>query len=252
MTVANGPAAVRQVKTELPPLASATQLGRSCFHADDFISRNSPGRAIIDRRDSSVYGRSAPMTEMDIGRSANMLLKCYGDETVSIASKRADALLDQGDVQGCSTWVRIAKAIDEGTQAAGPRRQGTVKPARAPTFRELNRHEPHWLWWNCSGCRRWVAVPSPPGGEQMLRAICCAGIRDARNATIVEDCFQSHRITRSKCRIYRFQLNIDRRLDMHRAANLFTSDFHDYSQVRRPWFRNWRQDQSELLCPHQQ
>ena len=60
------------------------------------------------------------MTEPDIWRSANILLKRYGAEAVSIASKRADALLDQGDVQGCSAWVRIAKAItDLERKAAG-------------------------------------------------------------------------------------------------------------------------------------
>ena len=53
------------------------------------------------------------MTELDIWRSANILLKRYGGEAVFIASKRADELLDQGDVQGCSAWVRIAKAIIE-------------------------------------------------------------------------------------------------------------------------------------------
>lgn len=45
------------------------------------------------------------MTELDIWRSANILLKRYGGEAVFIASKRADALLDQGDGQGCSAWV---------------------------------------------------------------------------------------------------------------------------------------------------
>ena len=53
------------------------------------------------------------MTELDIWRSANILLKQYAAEAVFIATKRADALLDQGDVQGCSAWVRIAKAITE-------------------------------------------------------------------------------------------------------------------------------------------
>jgi hypothetical protein len=53
------------------------------------------------------------MTDLDIGRSANILLKRYGGDAVFIASKRAHALLDLDDVQGCSAWVRIAKAIDE-------------------------------------------------------------------------------------------------------------------------------------------
>jgi triphosphoribosyl-dephospho-CoA synthetase len=60
------------------------------------------------------------MTDLDIWRSANILLKRYGGEAVFIASKRADALLDQGDVQGSLSWVRIAKAItDLERKAAG-------------------------------------------------------------------------------------------------------------------------------------
>ena len=53
------------------------------------------------------------MTELDVWRSANILVKRYGAEAVFIATKRADALLDQGDMQGCSAWVRIAKAITD-------------------------------------------------------------------------------------------------------------------------------------------
>jgi hypothetical protein len=53
------------------------------------------------------------VTELDIWRSANILLKRHSAEAVFIATKRADALLDQGDVQGCSAWLRIAKAIIE-------------------------------------------------------------------------------------------------------------------------------------------
>jgi hypothetical protein len=41
------------------------------------------------------------------------LLKRYGGEAVFIASKRADALLDQGDRQGCSIWSRITNTITE-------------------------------------------------------------------------------------------------------------------------------------------
>ena len=51
------------------------------------------------------------MTELDIWRSANILLKRYKGEAVFIAAKRADALLDQGDVPGRAEWIRIAKAI---------------------------------------------------------------------------------------------------------------------------------------------
>lgn len=53
------------------------------------------------------------MTELDIWRSANILLKRCSGEAVFIASKRADWLLDQGDVQGCSIWGRITNAVAE-------------------------------------------------------------------------------------------------------------------------------------------
>lgn len=53
------------------------------------------------------------MTELDIWRSANILSKRYVGEAAFIASKRADAPFDLGDVQGCWAWVRIAEAIAE-------------------------------------------------------------------------------------------------------------------------------------------
>lgn len=53
------------------------------------------------------------LTDLDISRSASTWLKRYGSEAVFIASRQADKLLDQGDVQGCLAWVRIAKAITE-------------------------------------------------------------------------------------------------------------------------------------------
>ena len=53
------------------------------------------------------------MTDLDIWRSANILLKRYGGEAVFIAGKRVDALLDQGDTEGCSAWILIVKAITD-------------------------------------------------------------------------------------------------------------------------------------------
>ena len=64
------------------------------------------------------------MTERDIWRSANILLKRHGGEALFIASKQADALLDQGDHEGCSAWVRIAKAITELERKAPERGEG--------------------------------------------------------------------------------------------------------------------------------
>ena len=49
---------------------------------------------------------------IDIWRSAAILLKQYGaDEGAMIAAHRADALLDQGDVDGFHVWLAIEKAV---------------------------------------------------------------------------------------------------------------------------------------------
>ena len=49
-----------------------------------------------------------------------------------------------------------------GTEGGWQNRPRALAPPQVPTLAELNRWEPHWLWWNCSGCSRWVAVPLAP------------------------------------------------------------------------------------------
>ena len=53
------------------------------------------------------------MTELDVWRSAHILMKRYHTEAVLIATKRAEALLEQSDREGFLTWIRIAKAITD-------------------------------------------------------------------------------------------------------------------------------------------
>ena len=53
------------------------------------------------------------VSDLDIYRSANELVKHYGDDAVSVAAQRADALLNAGDVPGYSAWRRIVDAIEE-------------------------------------------------------------------------------------------------------------------------------------------
>ena len=52
------------------------------------------------------------MDEIDIRRVADLLMKEFGDEAVSLASKRADAMLHQGDTDGFTTWLKVVKAIE--------------------------------------------------------------------------------------------------------------------------------------------
>lgn len=51
------------------------------------------------------------MEEIDIWRSARIYIKRYGNEAALFAAMRADALLEEGDPDGCRTWQRIQLAI---------------------------------------------------------------------------------------------------------------------------------------------
>ena len=53
------------------------------------------------------------ISDLDIWRSANELIKQFGDTAEIEAAARADALLDKGDLDGQRVWLRILKAIDE-------------------------------------------------------------------------------------------------------------------------------------------
>ncbi len=44
--------------------------------------------------------------DLDIWRSANLLVKQHGDDAPIEAAMRADAMLDKGDLDGCATWKR--------------------------------------------------------------------------------------------------------------------------------------------------
>jgi hypothetical protein len=51
---------------------------------------------------------------LDIYRAANILVKEYGAEQAPLmAAKRADALLDLGDVDGQRVWRAVLRAVQE-------------------------------------------------------------------------------------------------------------------------------------------
>jgi hypothetical protein len=145
----------------VPRIKAASMFGqpisKCCiFHRDPLCSPQSSTiftiSPISQRKTVSSDGagqvRTGKMTELDVWRSANILFKRYGGEAVFIATKLADALLDQGDVKGSSQWVRITKAITElerkGRDAARPSIEARPSHANAGQF---NRNEPHWVSW---------------------------------------------------------------------------------------------------------
>ncbi len=51
--------------------------------------------------------------DLDIYRSAQVLIREHGDEAVIAAAKHADAMLAKGDLEGFAVWKRIVRAVEE-------------------------------------------------------------------------------------------------------------------------------------------
>ena len=51
--------------------------------------------------------------DLDIYRSANVLVKRYGEDAPIHAAMRADSMLDKGDLNDAAVWRRILKAVKE-------------------------------------------------------------------------------------------------------------------------------------------
>lgn len=62
------------------------------------------------------------MDEIDIYRSAKILVDKHGADAPMHAAMRVDELIAADDVNGVATWKRILKAVDELLSAGG----GTV------------------------------------------------------------------------------------------------------------------------------
>ena len=52
-------------------------------------------------------------SDIDIFRSANLLVKQHGPDAPVHAAMRADAMLEKGDLDGHATWKRILEAVEE-------------------------------------------------------------------------------------------------------------------------------------------
>ncbi len=53
------------------------------------------------------------MDDIDIFRSAKLLIDRHGDDAQLVAIKRATKMLDAGDVDGYAVWKRIVDAIKD-------------------------------------------------------------------------------------------------------------------------------------------
>ncbi len=50
---------------------------------------------------------------LDIYRSANLLVKQHGQDAPIHVAMRADAMLEKGDLKGYAVWKRILRAVAE-------------------------------------------------------------------------------------------------------------------------------------------
>ncbi len=53
------------------------------------------------------------MDNLDIWRSAHLLIKQHGEDAGFVATQKADALLAKGDTDAFHAWVRIGRAIKD-------------------------------------------------------------------------------------------------------------------------------------------
>ena len=60
-----------------------------------------------------------PVSDLDIYRSANLLVKRHGEDAPIHAAMRADALLEAGDLDGAAVFKRVLRAVEE-LQRVGP------------------------------------------------------------------------------------------------------------------------------------
>ncbi len=52
-------------------------------------------------------------SDLDIYRSANVLVKQHGPDARIEAAMKADAMLEKGDLDGYAVWKRILRAVEE-------------------------------------------------------------------------------------------------------------------------------------------
>ena len=72
------------------------------------------GRVLSLRPPGSVRRpRGQPVDNLEIWRSARLLIEQRGEDAVLFAAQRADELLDGGDHLGCSVWIAIGRAIKD-------------------------------------------------------------------------------------------------------------------------------------------
>ena len=53
------------------------------------------------------------VSDLDIFRAANLLIQQHGGDAEIEAARKADLMLDRGDIEGRNVWLRIKRAIGQ-------------------------------------------------------------------------------------------------------------------------------------------
>ena len=56
-------------------------------------------------------------SDIDIYRTANLLIERYGDDASTHAAMSADAMMKKGDLDGYAVWRLIIKVVEAGDKA---------------------------------------------------------------------------------------------------------------------------------------
>ncbi len=64
-------------------------------------------------RGGMAEGEAVTVSDLDVYRSARLLVDQHGDEAPIHAATQADAMLDKGDLDGQAVWMRILNAVEE-------------------------------------------------------------------------------------------------------------------------------------------
>ena len=52
-------------------------------------------------------------SDLDIFRTANVLIREHGEDAALEAAQRADAMLEKDDMEGAAVWRRVLEAVEE-------------------------------------------------------------------------------------------------------------------------------------------
>ncbi len=122
-----------------------TATGFRLFPAIGFLSFDIRPLTITDER--RVCYAHYVVEDIDIYRSANVLVRQHGEDAPIEAAMRADAMLEAGDMEGFAVWRRIVRAVGELLEK---------KPSLGLLFADTVEHFPG----DCLG----LLLCSAPGG----------------------------------------------------------------------------------------